>query len=89
VVRPEPGWTFDRLDELNARDHEATHGISLDEARWVFDVAHEEVVALVRRMSWDDLNNPARYPWLGFEAAHTVAGNSFGHYREHAEWLGG
>jgi len=89
VVRPEPGWTFDQLDELNARDHEATRGISLGQARWVFDVAHEEVVALVRRMSWDDLNNPARYAWLGFEAAHTVAGNSFGHYREHAEWLGG
>lgn len=89
VVRPEPGWTFDQLDELNARDHDASHGVTVAEARAAFEGAHNDIVALVRRLSFDDINNAQRYAWLGFPAAHTIAGNSFGHYREHAEWLGG
>lgn len=74
---------------LNARDHEASRGVSLDATRTAFEEAHEEVVVLVRRLSSAGLNDPTRFPWLGFPAADTIAGNSFGHYREHAEWLGG
>lgn len=89
VVRPEPGWTFDQLDALNSRDHEASRGVSLDAARAAFEQGHAAVVELVRRLSSADLNDGRRYAWLGFPASQTIAGNSFGHYREHAEWLGG
>lgn len=89
VVRPEPGWTFDQLDALNARDHEASRGVGVDAARAAFDDAHAAIVALVGRLSFADLNDEHRYAWLGFPASQTIAGNSFGHYREHAEWLGG
>lgn len=89
VVRPEPGWTFDQLDALNARDYEASRGVSLQAARNAFEQAHTEIVALIGRLTADDLDDEHRYAWLGFPASQTVAGNSFAHYREHAEWLGG
>jgi len=89
VVRPEPGWTFDQTDAMNEHYHEATRGISIADARAAFDAAHVEVEALVRRLSDRDLTDPGRFLWLGYPAGDNIAGNSFGHYREHAEWLGG
>ncbi len=89
VVRPEPGWTFDQIDALNARDHDAALRITIEAARATFEDAHAGIEALVRRLSLSDLNDEHRYAWRGFPAANTIAGNSFGHYREHAEWLGG
>ena len=87
VVRPEPGWTFEQIDALNARDHAAALGITLEVARADFEAAHADIEALVRRLSPNDLNDEHRFSWLGFPAANTIAGNSFGHYREHADWL--
>jgi hypothetical protein len=89
VVRPEPGWTFDDTDAMNEHYHRLTQGIALADARAAFEAAHAQVEVLVRRLSDVDLNDPARFPWLGYPAADNIAGNSFGHYREHAEWLGG
>lgn len=89
VERPEPGWTFEQMDALNARDRDATRGISVEVAQEAFEEGHAEVVVLVGRLTAADLNAPERYAWLGYAAADTIAGNSFGHYREHAEWLGG
>lgn len=89
VIRPEPGWSFDQLDALNARDYEASRGVSMEAARAAFEEAHAEVTALVGGLSFADLNDEHRYAWLGFPASQTIAGNSFAHYREHAEWLGG
>jgi len=39
--------------------------------------------ALIAGLEDDDLNDPGRTPWLGFEARHTIAGNTYGHYEEH------
>ncbi len=89
VVRPEPGWTFEQIDALNARDRAAARGVSLTAARAAFEEGHAEVIALVGRLTVADLNDPERYAWLCYAAADTIAGNSFGHYREHAGWLGG
>ncbi len=89
VVRPEPGWTFDEIDAMNEHYYQASRGIAVADARAAFDIAHAEIEALVRGLSDEDLNDPARFPWLGYPAANNIAGNSFGHYREHAEWLGG
>lgn len=89
VERPETGWTFGEIDVLNARDRDASRGISLEVARAAFEEGHAEVIALVGRLTAADLNAPERYAWLGYAAADAIAGNSFGHYGEHAEWLGG
>lgn len=81
--RPEPGFTFEQLDELNERDWQTSRELALDDIRAEFARTADAVEALIGRLTDDDLNDPARTPWLGFEARHTIAGNTYGHYEEH------
>lgn len=85
--RPEPDFTFEQVDELNERDWRADRDRSLDDVRAEFARTADAVEALIGRLSDDDLNDPARAPWLGFEARHTIAGNTYGHYAEHFDVL--
>ena len=80
---PEPGFSFDQVDALNERDWRASRGTPLDQVRREFEESADGVEALIARLTDDDLNNPARVPWLGFEARHAIAGNTYGHYAEH------
>lgn len=82
-VRPEPGFSFDNLDTLNARDYERAHDRPHEAIASDFHEAHLAITRIVEWMSDDDLAAPDRFAWLGFPASHTIAGNSFGHYLEH------
>jgi hypothetical protein len=86
---PEPGFTFEQIDELNERDFRAARDLPLEEVRREFAETADAVEALIESLSDEDLNDAARSPWLGFEARHTIAGNTYGHYLEHVEALEG
>ncbi len=81
--RPEPDFTFEQLDELNAHDWEASRDTPLDEVRSEFARTADAVEMLIASLTSEDLNDPERAPWLGFEARHTIVGNTYGHYAEH------
>lgn len=85
VVRPEPGYTFDQIDELNERDYIANRGTPLDEARRQFEQTYEAVVVLVEGLSDEELNKPGRYAWLEDDVVlwYPIGGNSWDHYEEH------
>ena len=91
VVRPEPGYTFEQVDELNDRDLLAARGTPLAEAWRQFDETLTAVLALVESLSDDELNTPGRYRWLPDDGVlwYPVGGNSFDHYEEHIAILGG
>jgi len=80
---PEPGYTFEQIDALNERDFLAGRDTPLETVRAEFDATADAVEALISSLDDDDLNDAARTPWLGFEARHTIAGNTYGHYLEH------
>jgi hypothetical protein len=89
VTRPEPGYTFDQIDELNERDYVANRGTPLEEARRQFEQTYEAVVTLVEGLSHEELNEPGRYSWLEDDVVlwYPVGGNSWDHYEEHLEIL--
>ncbi len=85
--RPEPGYTFEQLDELNERYFAEGRGVSRSAAWKRF----AEVERLVERIGHDRLNEPGLYSWLPEDVAfgYFVAGNTFGHYEEHISILHG
>jgi hypothetical protein len=85
--RPEPDFGFDQIDELNARDFGLARERPLPEVQATFARTADAVEALIASLNDDDLNRADRYPWLGFEARHTIIGNTFGHHREHLDHL--
>jgi len=85
--RPEPGYSFEQTDELNERDRETGRAATIEEARQAFGDSYERVAAVIRSLSDEELNDPARFGWLGFEARSAIAGNSYGHYRDHTDAL--
>ena len=84
---PEPGFSFEQVDELNERDFRASRDLPLQQVRREFAQTADAVEALLNGLTDEDINDPARTPWLGFEARHAIAGNTYGHYAEHFEAL--
>lgn len=80
-------------DAINARILADSRGLPLAEVKRRFAERHEEVLAFLRGMSDAGLmlpyshyqpNDPPRNenPVIGW-----IAGNTFGHYEEHLEWI--
>lgn len=80
---PEPGFTFEQVDELNDRDWNTSRDAPLQQVRREFAQTADAVETLLDGLTDDDINDAARAPWLGFEARHAIAGNTYGHYEEH------
>ena len=89
---PEPGWTMDRMDELNNRDFAANRGRPpadvLAEAR----ASYERASQLLESLGERDLFDGQRYAWTRGEPAWRFFDSNMGeHYREHREaieaWL--
>ncbi len=89
MIRPEPGFTFEQIDELNARDFNASAGTPLAEAAARFVESLDEVVSMVEGLSDAELNDLGRYTWLEGDVSlwWPVGGNTFAHYSEHVEIL--
>lgn len=85
--RPEPGYTFDQMDELNGRDWQAGRDRSMEEVHRAFVTSYDRVEALIASLSDEELNDPARFPWLGSEAGVAIVSNSYGHYADHIDAL--
>jgi len=91
--RPEPGITWDQIDNLNERDFLRTRDDTLQEARDDYRQSYRQLLELVKSMPEGDFGEVHRFEWWEGEPISTViAANSFEHYREHAEqiraWLG-
>lgn len=86
--RPEPGYSFDQIDELNERNRLASHDAPLDEVRRVFSESFDDIARLILPLSADDLNAADRYEWIaGRPLLDVIASNGYGHYAEHIEML--
>lgn len=82
--RPEPGYTWAQMDELNVRDMLAARRLSLAEAQAEARVAFAETRALVASLSEETLFTPGRFDWTeGERLALWVRYDMWEHYQEH------
>jgi hypothetical protein len=86
--RPEPGVTWDKMDDLNERDFLRTRDYTLQEARDDYRQSYQQLLALVKSMPEEDFGEAHRFSWWEGQPISTViAANSFEHYREHEEQI--
>ena len=78
-------WSRD-TDGINQALHARHAGISFEDARSIWSKVHNALVAAIEAASEEDLQ---RSLGSGDEdrVSDVVAGNSFGHYEEHAGWI--
>jgi hypothetical protein len=85
---PEPGWTLDRVDELNKRDYQANRGRALDDVLAEARETYARTVRSVEGMADADLFDPQRFAWTREHALYRfVRANTDEHYREHREQI--
>ena len=90
--RPEPGVTWEQMDDLNERDF--LRAETLEEARDDYRRSFLQLFDIVNAMPEEDFGEVHRFSWWeGQPISQVIAANSFEHYREHAEqiriWLQG
>lgn len=82
--RPEPGYTWDQMDELNIRDMLASRALSTAEALADAQAAFTETRALVAALSEETLFTPGLFAWTeGERLALWVRYDMWEHYQEH------
>lgn len=82
--RPETGYTWDQMDELNTRDMLATRTLSTDEVMAEARAAYSETRALVAALSEETLFTPGLFAWTeGERLALWVRYDMWEHYQEH------
>jgi hypothetical protein len=89
--RPEPGYTWEQMDELNVRDMLAARSLPLAEAQAEARAAFAETRALVASLSDETLFTPGLFDWTeGERLALWVRYDMWEHYQEHTvdltEW---
>jgi hypothetical protein len=86
--RPEPGVTWEQMDELNERNFLRTRGDTLQEARDDFRRSYQQLYDLLKSMPEEDFGEAHRFSWWeGEPISLVIASNSFEHYREHEEQI--
>jgi hypothetical protein len=86
--RPEPGVTWDQMEDLNERDFLRAQAYTLQEAWDDYHRSHLELFDVVNAMPEEDFGESQRYSWWeGQPISDVIAANSFAHYREHAEQI--
>lgn len=86
--RPEPGVTWEQMDDLNERDYLRAHDDSLQEARDDYRQSYQQFLELLKSMPEEDFGETHRFSWWEDKPISTViAANSFEHYREHEEQI--
>lgn len=76
------------LEDINGRLHVVHQKDSLDQTLAGYASAHDAMLALINRLTDDDLRRPY---WdddpTGRTIAEKIAGDTYGHYAEHLEWI--
>ena len=86
--RPEPGVTWQQMDELNERDFLNARNATLQEARDDYRRSYQHLFDLLKSMPEEDFGNTHRFSWWeGEPISQVIASNSFEHYQEHAEQI--
>jgi len=86
--RPEPGVTWEQMDDLNERDFLRTRDDTLQEARDDYRRSYQQLLSLVKSMPEEDFGESHRFSWWeGQPISMVIAANSFEHYREHEEQI--
>jgi pimeloyl-ACP methyl ester carboxylesterase len=86
--RPEPGVTWDQMDDLNERDFLRAQAETLQEAWDDYHRSYLELFDVVNAMPEEDFGEAHRFSWWeGRPISDVIAANSFEHYREHAEQI--
>ncbi len=86
--RPEPGVTWDDIDQLNERTFIENQQRSPQEIIAASGAIHKRFLEQIQLLSEDDLNNPHRFPWTEDEAlVWFIGSNSYEHYHEHVEQI--
>jgi len=89
----EPAPPFGRLSDaeierLNQRFYEAARARPLAEVWAAFRSTYTQARAAVAALGEETLGDTRRFPWLdGLALADYVAGDTFEHYQEHAQWM--
>ncbi len=85
---PTPDTFQETADRLNQALYEQNRARSLQDVCEDYAATYERVLALLGRLSQQDMFGPNRFPAReGTPLAPTIGGNTFGHYREHREWI--
>ncbi|MDQ2715019.1 MAG: ClbS/DfsB family four-helix bundle protein [Chloroflexota bacterium] len=83
--RPEPGVTWDDIDQLNERTFLENRQRSSQEIIAASNATHRRFLEQIQFLSEEDLNNPQRFPWTGGEAlVWFIGSNSYEHYKDHS-----
>ncbi len=84
---------IDDFDAKNALIHERTKSRSLTDVRAAFRDSHQQMLDVLARLTEDDLLKPYSH-YAPDEPSDDkrpvfswIAGNTFGHYAEHREWI--
>ena len=86
--RPQPGVTWEQMDDLNELDFLRTRDDTLQEARDDYRQSYQQLLALVKSMPEEDFGETHRFSWWqGRPISTVIAANSFEHYREHEEQI--
>ena len=86
--RPEPGVTWDQMDDLNERDFLRAQADTLQEAWDDYHRSYLELFDVVNVMLEEDFGETHRFSWWeGRPISDVIAANTFEHYREHAEQI--
>ncbi len=87
-IWPEAGYTWQDTDRLNEETFQENKDRSLEDVQTESRKSYEQFLALVERLSDEDLNDPQRFPWTEGESILAfIADNSYNHYREHSEQI--
>jgi hypothetical protein len=91
VGMDEAGYAAADVDAINARIVADTASTSYAEILARAQATHNELIGVLDRVSWDDLNQPYSHFQPGSDrddpALNTVLGNTTEHYPEHREYL--
>ena len=78
---PAPGYTWKQLDEVNRQIYEKHHQRPLGEILAEFQDSYERMMAMVERISAEELFEPGYYAWTkNVTLAEYVAGCGYEHY---------
>lgn len=84
----QPDW-----DEMNATIEAQHTDLSLDEVRDLFARSHQEMLDALEPLTYDELMLPYRHYDTASKSENPVgayiAGNTWGHWAEHAGWIRG